>query len=151
LNLRSPSVSNIVVIDSNFVLLPFQFKIDYLKEIVLNLEGKTKFILFKQVLDELEAKKIRENKAIKFQKHFESGLSYLDKNKGKFNIVYLDDVKDKSETTDEFLVRSCINLKSENSRVFLASNDALLRKKARESQIGRIFLRQKKYLSFDRS
>ena len=29
---------NIVVIDSNFILLPFQFKIDYLSDIKLNLE-----------------------------------------------------------------------------------------------------------------
>jgi len=151
LNLKKPSINNIVVIDSNFVLLPFQFKIDYLQEIELNLEGKTKFIIFKQVLDELEAKKTREHKAIKFQKHFQSGLSYLEKNQSKFDIVYLDDIKDKHETTDDFLVRSSINLKSDNSRVFLASNDALLRKKAKESDIGRIFLRQKKYLSFERS
>ena len=151
MNLRRPSVNNIVVIDSNFVLLPFQFKIDYLKEIELNLEGKTKFIIFKQVLDELEAKKIREHKAIKFQKHFKSGLSYLEKNRENFDIEYREDIKDKSETTDDFLVRSSIKLKSENSRVFLASNDALLRKKAKESHIGRIFLRQKKYLSFERS
>ena len=151
MNLKKPSINNIVVIDSNFVLLPFQFKIDYLQEIELNLEGKTKFIIFKQVLDELEAKKTREHKAIKFQKHFQSGLSYLEKNQSKFDIVYLDDIKDKHETTDDFLVRSSINLKSDNSRVFLASNDALLRKKAKESDIGRIFLRQKKYLSFERS
>ena len=69
MSLKGPSVNNIVVIDSNFVLLPFQFKIDYLKEIKLNLEGDTVFILFKQVLDELEAKKIREPRATKFQRN----------------------------------------------------------------------------------
>lgn len=151
MSLKGPSVNNIVVIDSNFVLLPFQFKIDYLKEIKLNLEGNTIFIVFKQVLDELEAKKIREPKATKFQRNLESGLLYIEKNKKSFDITFLEDVKEKNETTDEFLLRSSINLKSEYSRVFLATNDAILRRKAREALIGTIFLRQKKYLSFERS
>jgi rRNA-processing protein FCF1 len=149
LSLKTSSFNNIVVIDSNFVLLPFQFKIDYLKDISLNLEGKTRFIIFKQVLDELEAKKIREYKATKFQRNLKSGLTYLEKNKESYDIIFLEEVKDVNETTDDFLVKSSIKLKSENSRVFLASNDALLRKKARESNISTIFLRQKKYLSFD--
>jgi rRNA-processing protein FCF1 len=149
LSLKTSSVKNIVVIDSNFVLLPYQFKINYLKDISLNLEGKTRFIIFKQVLDELEAKTIREYKATKFQRNLKSGLTYLEKNKERYDIIFLEDVKDVNETTDDFLVKSSINLKSENSRIFLASNDALLRKKARESNISTIFLRQKKYLSFD--
>lgn len=151
MSLKGPFVNNIVVIDSNFVLLPFQFKIDYLKEIQLNLEGNTIFIVFKQVLDELEAKKIREPKATKFQRNLESGLLYIEKNKESFDITFLEEVKEKNETTDDFLLRSSINLKSELSRVYLATNDALLRKKAREALIGTIFLRQKKYLSFERS
>ena len=149
MSLKTSSFNNIVVIDSNFVLLPFQFKINYLKDISLNLEGKTRFIIFKQVLDELEAKKIREYKATKFQRNLKSGLTYLKKNKESYDIIFLEEVKDVNETTDDFLVKSSIKLKSENSRVFLASNDALLRKKARESNISTIFLRQKKYLSFD--
>ena len=39
---------NVVVIDSNFILLPFQFKVDYLNEIYLKL-GKINFIIFKQI------------------------------------------------------------------------------------------------------
>ena len=57
---------NHIVIDANFILLPFQFKIDYLYEIDNNLEGRTIFILFKQILDELEAKRLREPNATKF-------------------------------------------------------------------------------------
>ena len=151
MSLKGSSVNNIVVIDSNFVLLPFQFKINYLKDIASNLESTTRFIIFKQVLNELEAKKIREHKATKFQRNLKSGLDYLEKNKDSFDIAFLEDVKDKNETTDDFILRRTINMKSENSRIFLATNDALLRKKAREALIGTIFLRQKKYLSFERS
>jgi len=151
LSLKFPSINNIVVIDSNFVLLPFQFKINYLEEIQSELEGTTCFIIFKQIINELEAKKSREPKATKFQRNLKSGLSYLENNKESFNIYFLEDIKEESETTDDFLLRSSINLKTKKSLVFLASNDALLRKKAKESAIGRIFLRQNKYLSFERS
>ena len=112
MSLKTSSVNNIVVIDSNFVLLPFQFKIDYLKDISSNLESNTRFIIFQQVLDELEAKKIREHKATKFQRNLESGLDYLEKYKNSFNIIFLKDVKDKNETTDDFLLRRTITMKS---------------------------------------
>ncbi|GAF91123.1 unnamed protein product, partial [marine sediment metagenome] len=37
-----------------------------------------------------------------------------------------------------------------NQLIFLATNDSILRKKAREFGLNTIFLRQKKYLSFER-
>ncbi len=148
---EASTVKIAVIIDANFILLPFQFKIDYLNDISLKLEEPIRFIIFKQVLDELEAKKIREYKATKFQRHLKSGLLYLDTKKENYDIYFLEDVKKKSETTDNFLLRISIQLKAIYSQVFLATNDALLRKEARESDIGTIFLRQKKYLSFERS
>ena len=151
MNFIVPSVNNVIIIDSNFILLPFQFKIDYLKEIQLNLEGKTQFIIFKQVLDELEAKKKREQNATKFQRLLKSGLSYLESNKELFTISFVEDVKGKNETTDDFLIRMSKHLKSDKTRIFIATNDAELKKKAKELSIGRIFLRQKKFISFESS
>ncbi len=142
-------VENLIVVDANFVLLPFQFKIDYLSEITTNLEGKTIFIIFKQVLDELEAKKLREPNATKFHMNLKSGLLYLEKNNDKFNILYRQNIKSKEETTDNFLLKTCQELKGKNKKVYLASNDAELRRKARKIGFNTIFLRQKKYLSFD--
>lgn len=142
-------LENLIVIDANFILLPFQFKIDYLYEIDASLEGKTIFIVYKQILDELEAKRIREPKARKFHMNFKAGLFYLEKNNEKYNIDYKQNVKLKEETTDNFLLKSCMELKSTNKRVFLATNDAELRRKANKMEVSTIFLRQKKYLSFD--
>ncbi len=142
-------VENLIVVDANFVLLPFQFKIDYLDEITTSLEGKTIFIVYKQILDELEAKKLREPNATKFHMNLKSGLLYLEKNNDKFIILYRQSVKSKEETTDGFLLKSCQELKGKNKKVYLASNDAELRRKARKTGISTIFLRQKKYLSFD--
>jgi len=142
---------NLIVIDSNFILLPFQFKLDYLNEIRLNLEGKLKFIIFRQILRELDAKRKREPKATKFHKQLKSGLLYLEKNQTDFNIEYIEEVKDNLETTDDFLLRKLITLKNEGKQVFLATNDSELRKRARKLDINTIFLRQKKYLSIERA
>jgi len=142
-------MGNLIVIDANFILLPFQFKIDYLYEIDANLEGKTIFIVYKQILDELEAKKVREPEARKFHMNFKAGLLYLEKNNEKYNINYKQNIKLKDETTDNFLLKSCLELKSISKRVFLATNDAELRRKANKMEVSTIFLRQKKYLSFD--
>ena len=140
---------NLIVIDANFVLLPFQFKIDYLHDIDINLEGRTVFILFKQILDELEAKKLREPNATKFIMNFKSGLSYLKVNDANYNIIYDHLTKSNEETTDDFLIRKCKDLKEKEKRVYLASNDAELRRKARNIEVSTIFLRQKKFLAFD--
>ena len=142
-------VENLIVVDANFVLLPFQFKIDYLHEITASLEGKTIFLVYKQILDELEAKKLREPNATKFHMNLKSGLLYLEKNNDKFKILYRQNRKSEEETTDNFLLKTCQELKEKNKKVYLASNDAELRRKARKIGINTIFLRQKKYLSFD--
>ena len=71
-------LENLIVLDANFILLPFQFKIDYLYEIDAKLEGKTIFIIYKQILDELEAKKIREPEAKKYHMNFKAGLFYFE-------------------------------------------------------------------------
>lgn len=143
-----PSLT-LVVIDSNFILLPFQFKVNYLNEIRGHVEGRLKFIVFQQILDELEAKKKREPNATKFDRLLNSGLSYLEKNKENYAIDFIDSVKTKDETTDDFLLRKSIELKAESNTVFLATNDSNLRDKSRELGISIIFLRQKKYLSFE--
>ncbi|NVM17715.1 MAG: hypothetical protein HWN80_08360 [Candidatus Lokiarchaeota archaeon] len=142
-------LENLIIIDANFVLLPFQFKIDYLTEITSSLEGITRFFVYKQILNELEAKKLREPNATKFHMNLKSGLLYLEKNDNNFDILYKENIKSKEETTDDFLLKICLELKEKNNKVYLASNDADLRRKARKIGISTIFLRQRKYLSFD--
>lgn len=142
---------NIIIIDSNFILLPFQFKVDYLGDIYLSLEGKTRFYVFKQVIDELNAKISREPKARKFSRQYKSGMRYLEKNEKAYPIYFIDEIKNQNETTDDFLLKWCIQYKKDYKHVFLATNDRELRKKARNSSINGIFLRQKKYISIERS
>ena len=145
------SKENIIIIDSNFILLPFQFKIDYLSEIRNQIEGELKFVIFQQIFDELEAKKRRERKATKYQRLLDAGLLFLEKNKTKYNLEIVEEIKEDYETTDMFLLRKANELKREDRRVFLATNDSDLRRRARILGLNMIFLRQKSYLSIERS
>ncbi|MHA1986660.1 MAG: type II toxin-antitoxin system VapC family toxin [Promethearchaeota archaeon] len=142
---------NLIVIDSNFILLPFQFRVDYLNEIRMKLDGKLKFIIFRQILKELDAKKKRESKATKFQRQLKSGLLYLESNKENFSIEFIDKFKENNETTDDFLIRKLITLKEESRNIFLATNDSELRKRVRDLGLSTIYLRQKKYISIERA
>jgi rRNA-processing protein FCF1 len=142
---------NLIIIDSNFLLLPYQFKIDYLNEIYLNIEGKIRFFIFKQSLNELEAKIRREPKTRKLKRQFKAAMNYLDKNEKVYPIYFVDEVKTELETTDEFLLKKCNDYTKEYKKIFLATNDAELRKKAKNSKISVIFLKQKRFLFIDRS
>ncbi|MFX1365520.1 MAG: PIN domain-containing protein [Promethearchaeota archaeon] len=145
------SKTNIVIIDSNFILLPFQFKIDYFLEIRGILEGELKFIIFKQILDELKAKKRRDPEATKFRSFLQAGLSYLEKKRNDFQIKTMEDTKNIHETTDDFLLKKAIVFSKQGHNVYLATNDSELRKKALNCHINTIFLRQKKYLTIERT
>lgn len=139
-----------VIIDANFILLPFQFKIDYLDEIESKIPGKVRFFIFKQVIDELRAKARREIKSNKFLILINSNLSYLENYKQDFNIIFDPSIKDPDETSDEFLLKKCIELKEKSKNVYLATNDKELKKKAKKHKINLIFTRQKKIISIER-
>jgi rRNA-processing protein FCF1 len=142
---------NLIIIDSNFVLLPFQFKIDYLNEIRQKLEGNLRFIIFQQILNELEAKKRRESKSTKFSSLLNSGLLYLEKNQENYDFEFMDDLKKENESTDDFLLRKLIELKKQYQNVYIATNDSELRRRSKKLSISVIFLRQKKYISLERT
>ena len=116
----------------------------------MKVEGKLKFIIYQQIFNELESKRKRKSKATKFTRLLDSGLSYLEKNKPNFEIDFLEDVKNRDELTDEFLLRKSLELKDKGFLVFLATNDSELRRKARRSELNTIYLRQKKFLSIER-
>jgi len=141
----------LVVIDANFILLPFQFKINYLEEIERIIQRKIKFVVYKQIIDELKAKARRENKANKFILLLNSSLSYLEKYNADYDILFDPSIKIQNETTDEFLLRKCIELKNQGYIIYLATCDKELKKKARNQKLNLIFIRQKKKISIERA
>ena len=142
--MNDKTLLNLVVIDTNFIFLPYQFKVDYIDEIYLKLEGRSRFYIFKQSLDEINAKILREPKGRKLHRLFKSGMRYLEKNEKIYPIYFIDEIKNADETTDDFLLRWCISFKKDFKNVFLATNDSELRKRAKNSNINVIYLRQKK-------
>lgn len=148
MNFNSNQFHKAIIIDANFILLPIQFRIDYLFEIRHILEGKLDFIIFQQVIDELEAKKIRiqSKKDATFQTQFHAGLRYLDQKKSEYNVIFRDEIKNMEETTDEFLLKQAILFKKNYKSVYLATNDSELKKKAHKSNIYIIYLRQGKQI-----
>jgi rRNA-processing protein FCF1 len=141
----------VIVLDANFIFLPAQFKIDYLNEIEENMGTSSKFIVYQQILDELEAKKQRIKDSRKFEMNLDLGLRYLEQNLSRYQIEFKNEVKRDKETTDEFLLRKCVELKKSQKNVYLATNDGELRKKAKKEGINVIFLRQESYLSIERT
>jgi rRNA-processing protein FCF1 len=142
---------NLIIVDANFVLLPFQFKIDYLREIEHNVQGKVKFIIFQQIIDELNAKAEREKKATKFSLLLNSSLSYLERYKNDYNIIFDPLIKSQNETSDEFLLRKSVELKKRGKLIYLATCDKELKKKAKNQKINLIFIRQKKIILIERA
>jgi hypothetical protein len=141
----------VIILDANFIFLPAQFQIDYLNEIEENVGTSFKFVVYQQILDELEAKKQRMKDSRKFEMNLDLGLRYLDQNGSRYQIEFESEVKRDKETTDEFLLRKCVELKKSQKNVYLATNDGELRKKAKKEGINVIFLRQKSYLSIERT
>lgn len=141
----------VIVLDANFIFLPAQFKIDYLNEIEENMGTSSKFIVYQQILDELEAKKQRIKDSRKFEMNLDLGLRYLEQNLSRYQIEFKNESKRDKETTDEFLLRKCVELKKSQKNVYLATNDGELRKKAKKEGINVIFLRQESYLSIERT
>ncbi len=136
----------LIILDANFILIPSQFGIDYFEEIRDIIPGKLAYIVFKSTLDELNWKKIRESKKVKYQKQLELGLKILRSH--KFCEIPIERIT--GETVDDFLIKACQKLLNNNFKVHLATNDSRLRSRAMKLGISVIYLRQKKKIVSDR-
>ncbi|MHA1291195.1 MAG: PIN domain-containing protein [Promethearchaeota archaeon] len=168
---------NLIIFDLTFIIVSHRAKIDYLNELYLILEGKTRFFIFKQTLEELEGKtvlnplqisfqqdaitkipylekfapKAGKIKQVKIRKQYKSIMKYFEKNEKIYPLNFVDEIKEKNETTLDFLLKWCLRLKKKYKNVFLAANDINLRKMAKTSKINTIFLKEKKLLKIERN
>ena len=131
-----------VLIDTNFLIIPFSFKVDIFSELQRVLSNPELFILEESV-KELE-------KIIKFQKgrnkeHAKMTLFYLK----KAPITILKTVKHLKEYPTLSKICSVddkILYIAEKGGYLVATQDKLLKEKLKNKDIGIITLRQKKYL-----
>lgn len=122
-----------VFIDTNFFMIPFQFNLDILEEFKRILPNY-KLVTTTFVLNELKG--LKNNSKGKVRLAAGLGLKIAQSGEIEIREIPLND----GESVDDALVRV--------SKV-LATNDANLRKKAKNKGIPLVILRQKKYLAVE--
>jgi len=124
-----------VILDANFLLLPFQFKIDIFGEIEA-LIGRFEPIVLSTTIEEL--KKLSAKKSSKISRLALSALKVAEK-------CRLIEARAKpGENYDDVLLRV-----AREESCLVATNDRKLRNKLRETGVPTIFLRQRSYLQVE--
>ena len=125
-----------VILDSNALFVPLEFKIDIFEALKQLLNRNVEFILLSSVKRELEILATKETPKIRREALFALKLSE------KCKYVPVDN--DERITTDDAIVRVAKNW---NSPVF--TNDIQLKKKLRDISVPVIYVRQKSRLDID--
>ncbi|MHA1341702.1 MAG: PIN domain-containing protein [Promethearchaeota archaeon] len=140
--------SSFVILDSNFIFVPLQLKIDIFEEIPFLVEGNLIYIIPEEVIEELKIKEKRENNR-KFTLLYNGSMRLLEKkikqNPEKFTKISISKTKSK-QNVDNLIVDFAASLKKKGIDVFIATNDKDLKRKARIKNIKIIFVRQSKKL-----
>jgi len=139
--------NNRVLLDSNFLLVPIQFKIDIYEEI-RNLLGNPRFLILTEIFNELEIKLNRERRH-KFKLELTTSLKLLEQKKREIPELFIE-YEGRNTTNipvDDYLIDVSKELSRKLGTVYIATNDKLLRKKARKNGIKTIFMRKKQFLT----
>ncbi len=125
-----------VLLDSNALFVPLQFKIDIFNDLKRLLNRNFELILLSPVKRELEV--LAEKGSPKMRKNASYALKLAEKYK------YLEVVAPASALTDDIIVKIA---KERSFPVF--TNDRLLRKRLRDISVPVIYVRQKSRLEID--
>jgi rRNA-processing protein FCF1 len=125
-----------VILDSNFLMVPVQFKVDIFEEMNKLLEQRVIAVVPSPIYREI--KKLSESKNLKLRKQGRIALELARKTK----IINIE-IRPK-ETVDELIVRL-----ADEWACPVATNDIDLRRKLRDMKIPVIYLRQLSHLAID--
>ncbi len=125
-----------VILDSNALFVPLEFKIDIFEELNRLVNRNVEFILLSPVKRELEMLAAKDSPKIRKEALF--ALKLAEKCK------YVPVENDERLTTDDAIVRVAKNW---NSPVF--TNDIQLKRKLRDISVPVIYVRQKSHLEID--
>jgi len=126
-----------VILDSNFLFVPFQFRIDIFKQLE-DLLGKSEPIILSATLKELES--LAKRQSIKMRRHAAAALDMAK----KCSIVEVE--LEPYESYDDVILRT-----AKKWGCPVATNDTNLRKRLREARVTTIYLRQKSRLEVEGS
>ena len=120
-----------IILDTNFLMIPYQFKVDIFDEINRIVEEKYELITFDSVIKELKGLMKSKGKDAIAAK---IGLELIKRKRIKI-------VKIKEKKTDDAI------LKLANENTIIATNDRLLIQRLKNRNIRIIYLRGRKHLS----
>jgi len=126
---------NRIILDSNFLFIPSQFRIDILAELE-DLLGKSEPIVLSSTVQELE--KLSKGKSEKTRRQVLLALKIAE----RCTIIAVE--KDYTETTDDVILR-----KAKEWACPVATNDRGLRRRLREASLPVIYLRKRKRLELE--
>jgi len=144
----------VVVLDSSFLYVPLQFKVDIYEAIPRLLEQATELVLLSGVKDEIVEKNKRNiGKLVSKQGVGVLQLATLKVEQGKVSFVRVD--RRPAEPVDDYIIRATRQIKDAGtigggkpvSRIVLATNDKDLKKKGKADGFEVIHLRQKRFLT----
>jgi len=122
----------LVVLDSNFLLVPFQFRIDIFAEVEALLDAKPKYAVPEQVLSELRRLASRSGRLAKFAR---SAIALAEQRCEVLSV----DAKDADEALEKLAGRGTI----------ICTNDKVLKEKVRKRGSAVIFLRERQKLAVE--
>ena len=125
-----------IILDSNALFIPLEFKIDIFSEVKLLINRSVSFVLLSSVKHELELLATKDSPKIRRE------AAYALKLAEKCQYVTVDN--DKKLRTDDIIVKVA---KSWNSPVF--TNDSQLRRRLRDISVPVIYVRQKSRIEID--
>ena len=117
----------IIVLDTNFCIIPFQFRVDVFESIAKKINGKYTLVVPDICIHELE--KIKYGKA---------ALELLKKN--NVEVVHVE----KENNVDESVINYAVK-----HGAAIATQDMEMKRLARAKKVPLVTLRQKKYLQFE--
>ncbi len=127
-----------IILDSNFLLVPAQFKLDIFEGIMSVLNQNYESIVLSTTIDELRS--IMERGAPKLRKQAEMALKLAE----KCDLTIVD--RKHGETNDEVIIRI-----AQQKKCIVATNDSELRKRLRNISIPVVYVRQKSRLELEGS
>jgi rRNA-processing protein FCF1 len=124
-----------VILDSNFLFVPIQFKTDIFEELE-GLLGRFEPIVLSTTVEELEG--LLRNRSVKIRRQASLALELAKRCK----IIEVE--KNLEESCDNVILRIAKEWKCP-----VATNDGILRRRLREAEVATIFLRQKSLLEIE--
>ena len=120
-----------IILDTNFLMIPFQFNLDIFSEIDRVCDFNYELCVFEKTIEEL--KHIAENQRGKDKKSAKFALDILKMKK-------INAIKSENKDVDELILENALG------NTIIATQDIALRRKLKEKGASMIVLRQKKYL-----